>query len=134
MDKRSYTPELRLFFRLGVIFALSAVALGAFGAHALNERLLSRNTVDVWETAVDYQMWHALALILFSWIDQNDHIKPWTCYAFTAGILLFSGSLYWLALGGPRWLGPVTPLGGLALMIGWLIALLIYSRPNKSKN
>ncbi|MEM1222342.1 MAG: DUF423 domain-containing protein [Verrucomicrobiota bacterium] len=119
------------------MFALSAVALGAFGAHALKEKLLLRDTVQVWKTAVDYQMWHALALLLFSWIgqsdDQND-VKPWACYAFAVGILLFSGSLYWLALGGPQWLGPVTPVGGLTLMVGWVLTFINYPKPNKSKN
>ena len=112
-------------FRLsGTLLALSAVLLGAFGAHALKDILQERGSSATWETAVRYQMWHALALILISLLNQKPHIRPITGYCLIAGTLLFSGSLYGLALGGPIWLGPITPLGGLCLIIGWgLLAL-----------
>ena len=110
---------------LGSILALSAVLFGAFGAHALRETLSANDSIQTWETAVRYQMWHALALILLSMISLRHPMPKMTGPCFVVGILLFSGSLYGLALDGPKWLGPVTPLGGLCLMIGWW--LLIYS-------
>jgi uncharacterized membrane protein YgdD (TMEM256/DUF423 family) len=116
------THQYRL---LGSILALSAVLFGAFGAHALRETLSAYDSIQTWETAVRYQMWHALALILLSMIRLAQPIPKMTGPCFAVGSLLFSGSLYGLALDGPKWLGPVTPLGGLCLMIGWL--LLAYS-------
>ena len=116
------THQYRL---LGSILALSAVLFGAFGAHALRETLSAHDSIQTWETAVRYQMWHALALILLSINSLNHSIPRMTGPCFVVGSLLFSGSLYGLALDGPKWLGPVTPLGGLCLMIGW--SLLVYS-------
>ena len=110
---------------LGSILAFSAVLFGAFGAHALKETLSAHNSIQTWETAVRYQMWHALALILLSMNSLKYPIPKMTGPCFVVGTLLFSGSLYGLALDGPKWLGPVTPLGGLCLMIGWF--LLAYS-------
>jgi len=106
------------------IAGASAVGLGAFGAHALKARLLESNTLTVWETAVQYHLLHAVALLSIAlWV----RVAPAygasvavTGWLFVAGIVLFSGSLYGLALGGPRWLGPVTPLGGLVFIVGWL--------------
>ena len=110
---------------LGSMLALSAVLFGAFGAHALREILSAQNSIQTWETAVRYQMWHALALILLSMIPEPQSMPKMAGPYFMIGSLLFSGSLYGLALDGPNWLGPLTPLGGLCLMIGWL--LLAYS-------
>lgn len=110
---------------LGSILAFCAVLFGAFGAHALKETLSAHDSIQTWETAVRYQMWHALALILLSVIRLKHPIPKMTGPCFVVGTLLFSGSLYGLALDGPKWLGPVTPLGGLCLMIGWW--LLVYS-------
>lgn len=107
----------------GATFALIGVALGAFGAHALKDSLQALDTANVWETAVDYQIWHALALIAIAAYRPHNRTHLYAAGCFCVGICLFSGSLYWLALDGPRWLGPVTPLGGLMLMLGW--ALLI---------
>jgi uncharacterized membrane protein YgdD (TMEM256/DUF423 family) len=115
----------QLYRLLGSILAFSAVLLGAFGAHALKETLSAYDSVQTWETAVRYQMWHAIALILLSMISLTQPTPKMIGPCFTIGTLLFSGSLYGLALDGPKWLGPITPLGGLALMIGWL--LLAYS-------
>ena len=116
------THQYRL---LGSKLALSAVLFGAFGAHALRETLSAHDSIQTWETAVRYQMWHALALILLSMIRLAQPIPKMTGPCFAVGSLLFSGSLYGLALDGPKWLGPVTPLGGLCLMMGWM--LLAYS-------
>lgn len=104
---------------IGSIFALTAVALGAFGAHALKEILVEQGTLQTWKTAVDYQMWHALGLIALAVPLKLGHASPFTRNCFCLGILLFSGSLYALSLGAPNWLGPVTPIGGLCFMAGW---------------
>lgn len=106
------------------LFGATGVAAGAFGAHALRPFLLARGTLDAWETAVHYQLLHAVALLaLAGWLRGAGGMVArravWAVRSWTAGILAFSGSLYGLAAGGPHWLGPVTPLGGLALIGGW---------------
>ena len=110
----------RIFFLFGCIFALLAVAAGAFGAHALRDRL-TPDLLAAFETGARYQMYHALALLAASgasarWPSRHVAVAGWL---FAAGILIFSGSLYVLALTGERWLGAVTPLGGLCLLAGW---------------
>ena len=115
---------------LGSILALCAVLFGAFGAHALKETLSAHDSIQTWETAVRYQMWHALALILLSMIPAPQTMSKMVGPSFLLGSLLFSGSLYGLALDGPKWLGPITPLGGLCLMNGWLL-LVCSSYKNK---
>jgi len=115
----------RLFFALGSASALVAVATGAFGAHGLRARL-SPDLLAVFETAARYQMYHALALLAVGWAVTR-WPGPWPVRAgwlFVVGTLLFSGSLYALALSGMRWLGAVTPLGGLAFLAGWTCLLL----------
>lgn len=111
---------------VGCTAAFIAIALGAFGAHALKDTLTEAGTLDVWQTAVDYHMWHALALVLCAVISKPGRLMPLAVILFAAGILLFSGSLYWLALDGPSWLGPITPLGGLSLMLGWIFLGLVF--------
>ena len=118
-------PITHKYRLLGSMLAFSAVLFGAFGAHALKETLSAHGSIQTWETAVRYQMWHALALIMLSMIPGPQSIPNMAGPCFLVGSLLFSGSLYGLALDGPKWLGPITPLGGLCLMIGWL--LLVYS-------
>ena len=118
-------PITHKYRLLGSILAFSAVLFGSFGAHALKETLSAYDSVQTWETAVRYQMWHALALILLSMISLTQPIPKMTGPCFAIGTLLFSGSLYGLALDGSKWLGPITPLGGISLMIGWF--LLAYS-------
>jgi uncharacterized membrane protein YgdD (TMEM256/DUF423 family) len=100
------------------LLGAAGVALGAFGAHGLRARLEPR-ALEIWETAVRYQLVHAVALLALalSPLAESARAAGWL---FVAGIALFSGSLYGLALGGPRLLGPITPLGGLALIAGWL--------------
>ena len=105
----------------------SGVALGAFGAHLLRASLDAAGTREVWETAVRYQLLHAVALLGFAgWARSADRppgrSAAWTVRLWVAGTVLFSGSLYGLAMGGPRWLGPLTPLGGLSLIAGWVMA------------
>ena len=97
----------------------SAVILGAFGAHALRGVLDERGT-ELWHTAVNYHVWHALALCLALFVLDAPQRRR-TVFAFAIGIVLFSGSLYALALGAPRWFGAITPLGGVAFIAGWLL-------------
>ncbi|MFC5740742.1 DUF423 domain-containing protein [Dyella tabacisoli] len=96
----------------------SAVILGAFGAHALRDVLDTRGS-ELWHTAVQYHFWHALALVL-AVLAPRAVSRRWAIAAFAIGIVLFSGSLYALALGAPRWCGAITPLGGVAFMVGWI--------------
>jgi len=110
----------QLFSVLGAGFAFLAVAGGAFGAHSL-KAILTPDMLTVFETGVRHQMYHALALLAVGWAahqypQASFHIAGWL---FVAGILLFSGSLYVLALSGVRWLGAITPLGGVLFLAGW---------------
>lgn len=105
---------------IAAVFGFLAVALGAFGAHALKP-YLDDYAKGIWQTAVFYHFIHALALLTVGIFAK---VKPelkanFICFSFTAGILLFSGSLYLLALTDLKWLGMVTPLGGLAFLTGW---------------
>jgi uncharacterized membrane protein YgdD (TMEM256/DUF423 family) len=112
------------------ILGLTGVALGAMGAHALKGPLTERGMTQAWETASRYQLFHAVALLgVAAWLrasplGASTRWLNWASSAWCVGTLLFSGSLYWLALGGPRWLGPITPLGGVALMLGWLMVVI----------
>lgn len=112
----------RVFLVLGALSAGVAVALGAFGAHTLRGRL-APEMLDVFETGVRYQMYHALALLAVAWATTRWPLAGVAAagWLFTAGTLLFSGSLYVLALTGVRWLGAVTPLGGVAFILGWIV-------------
>ena len=112
----------RIFFGLGSILAGIAVGLGAFGAHGLRG-ILSPEDLVTFETGVRYQMYHALALLGVAWaVTQWETVLlEWSGWLFVLGILVFSGSLYILVLTGQRWLGAVTPLGGLALILGWVL-------------
>jgi uncharacterized membrane protein YgdD (TMEM256/DUF423 family) len=102
-----------------------AVALGAFGAHGLQARLAGAadgaKRLGWWETAAHYHLLHALALGLVAFVVARVPAARFAGMAFVLGTLLFAGSLYTMALGGPRWLGAVTPLGGLSLLAGWAI-------------
>ena len=110
----------RLFFVLGALSALVAVAAGAFGAHALRNRLVP-DMQGVYEIGARYHMYHALALLAAAWAVGRWPGGPAVAagWLFVAGTLIFSGSLYLLALTGQRWLGAITPLGGLAFILGW---------------
>ena len=114
----------RLFTALGGLFGATAVVAGAFGAHALRARLDPR-LLEAFQTAARYQMYHALALFAVAWAI-GCHRKWGTAAGslLAGGTVLFSGSLYALALTGHRWLGAVTPFGGLALILGWLCLTL----------
>ena len=111
----------RLFFGLGALSAILGVGAGAFGAHALRARLMAEH-LAVFETAARYQMYHALGLLAVAWAATRwpGALPVWAGWLFVAGTVLFSGSLYILALTGIRWCGAVTPLGGLAFLVGWV--------------
>lgn len=111
---------MKLFAILGALFGGLSVAAGAFGAHALRAQLDAR-MLEVFETGARYQMYHALALLAVAWLGTQVqttavHVAGW---AFIAGILLFSGSLYAMAFSGVRALGAITPIGGVAFIVGW---------------
>ena len=110
----------RTFALIGSLLAMVAVVFGAFGAHALRGRLSPEDLVT-FETGVRYQMYHALALLAVAWAASRWPSGATTAagWLFVLGIVVFSGSLYLLVLTGQRWLGAVTPLGGLAMIGGW---------------
>jgi uncharacterized membrane protein YgdD (TMEM256/DUF423 family) len=115
-----------LFFRIAAALCFLAVALGAFGAHALRPTLESHGLLDVWNKAVFYHFVHALALFVLALLAT---VHRGAGFLFLAGIILFSGSLYLMALTNVRWLGAITPLGGLCFLAGW--AWLIIAPPNR---
>lgn len=110
---------------MGAVGGLLAVMAGAFGAHGLRHVVTERG-LEVFQTAVSYQMYHALILVAASMMPAlglSRRLLGIACGFWLAGIVLFSGSLYLLVLSGHHWLGPVTPIGGVCFMIGW--ALLV---------
>ncbi|MDE2824771.1 MAG: DUF423 domain-containing protein [Gemmatimonadota bacterium] len=115
----------KLFAITGGISALLGVVAGAFGGHGLKDRI-SPEMLEIFETAVRYQMYHAFGLFFVAWAVSRwpDAVPSAAGWSFIAGTVLFSGSLYVLSLAGIRWLGAVTPLGGVAFIVGWI--LLVY--------
>ncbi len=113
-------PTERVFAVAGSVSALVAVAAGAFGAHALRTRL-TPDMLAIFETGARYQMYHALALFGVAWAVSRGagNAAAWSGWLFVAGTVIFSGSLYALAFSGVRMLGAVTPLGGVAFLLGW---------------
>jgi uncharacterized membrane protein YgdD (TMEM256/DUF423 family) len=116
----------RYFFLLGALLSGLSVALGAFGAHALRERL-DAGMLASFETGARYQMYHGLALLAVAWAVSrfpNSQLPQLAGWLFIAGSVLFSGSLYLMAFTGQRWLGAVTPFGGVAFIAGWVCLLI----------
>ena len=113
---------MKLFFALGALFGGLAVVFGAFGAHALQNRL-SPDDLATFEIGVRYQLAHALALFVVAWAMTmwDAATVPAAGWAFTIGITIFSGSLYLLVLTDTRWLGAITPIGGVAFLVGWAL-------------
>ncbi len=109
----------KTFFVIGAFLGGLAVALGAFGSHGLKKRL-TPESIATFEIGVRYQMYHALAMMLVAFVP-NASASGWL---FLVGVILFSGSLYALVFMGKRWLGAITPLGGLAFIAGWLFVIL----------
>lgn len=113
-----------IWISIGCLSAFLAVAMGAFGAHGLRSKV-SAEMLSVWGTAAQYQMYHALGLIAFGLfvstrVTTSAPMCCLTAWAFSIGTVLFSGSLYALVLTDIKWLGAITPLGGLSFMIGWI--------------
>jgi len=115
------TTSARLFLAAGGLAALAVVALGAFGAHALKTRL-STEMLALWHTGVEYHAYHSLGLLAVGLVAAQlpeSMLLKWSGWLMLAGIVLFSGSLYALALSGERWLGAITPIGGTAFLAAW---------------
>jgi uncharacterized membrane protein YgdD (TMEM256/DUF423 family) len=110
------------FVTLGAINALISVAAGAFGAHGLRNRMAPL-LLEIFETAARYQMYHALGLIAVGWVvsQRPSMVANAAGWCLLVGIILFCGSLYIMALTGLRWLGAITPLGGVAFLAGWAL-------------
>lgn len=129
--------ERPLIVLAGVLGAL-AVGLGAFGAHGLEGVLEgapeAAKRLGWWQTAVQYHLAHALAVGFAAWLASREEGRAPAVagLAFVAGVTMFSGTLYAMALGGPRWLGAITPIGGLALIVGW-IGVALAARRGKTK-
>jgi len=124
------TSAAKIFLTAGGLAALVAVALGAFGAHALKGRL-SPELLTVWHTAVEYHLFHALGLLAIGLVAAQlaeSTLLKWSGWLMLAGIVLFSGSLYALALTGVRWLGAVTPAGGTAFLAAWALFVIAILR------
>jgi len=120
----------KILLILGAVNAFLAVGLGAFGAHGLKGRL-SADMMTVYQTAVQYHFYHALGLLLIGvmitlW--PGTGLLKVAGWVMLAGIILFSGSLYFLSTSGIRWLGAVTPFGGLAFLIAWVMLVIVFLR------
>jgi uncharacterized membrane protein YgdD (TMEM256/DUF423 family) len=127
---------LTTFVRLGAINAFLAVALGAFGAHGLKSRLTA-DLLAIWKTGTDYHLAHALALLFVALLADrlpNPRLVRLSGTLFAVGILIFSGSLYALALSGVRVLGAITPLGGVCFLTGWALLVVAVSRKEREPN
>lgn len=131
------TAIARRFLILGTVMAFVSVALGAFGAHAVRDRI-SPAMLDVYKTGVQYHQIHALALVLVGLVARGQsspsrllNVAGWL---FVTGILIFGGTLYTLALTGARWLGAVTPLGGLCFLCGWVCLAVAVWRLSPREN
>ncbi len=120
--------QARWVIQMGSVLGFLGVGIGAFGAHSLRARLETAGRMDTFETAVKYQFYHAVALVLVGIVMQLLATNPaalktlnWSAWAFLIGAVVFSGSLYVLCLTGVTWLGAITPLGGLFFLAGWAL-------------
>lgn len=115
------------FLFLAAVSGFIGVAMGAFGAHALRD-VLSEHLLEVYKTAVSYQMWHTATLGLVAVLPAQPKLR-WVGWLLVAGIVFFSGSLYLLAIFNLRWLGMITPIGGLCFLLAWgLLAFIAYPK------
>lgn len=114
--------DMRIFFIIGVIYGFLAVALGAFGAHGL-EGKISEKALTNWEKAVQYQMFHTIVLLFIGLLFTKMESSSLTLagWFFSLGVILFSGSLYFYATTGQKFLAMITPFGGLSFLIGWVM-------------
>ncbi|WP_341302752.1 DUF423 domain-containing protein [Lysinibacillus sp. FSL H8-0500] len=120
---------MEIFLALGAILACLGVVLGAFGAHALKDKFASPRYVAIWETAVQYQMYHALGIIALGILSNealvgSSSLLSWAGYLMLTGIVFFSGSLYVLAVTGVKKLGAITPIGGMLFIVAWVLVII----------
>lgn len=115
----------RTFFILGSVFGMTAILAGTFGAHGL-EQTVTPALLETFDTGVRYHMYHALALIGVAWACEHfgGKLPVAAGWLFVIGIIVFAGSLYLLAITGARWLGMITPIGGVAFVMGWLLLIV----------
>jgi uncharacterized membrane protein YgdD (TMEM256/DUF423 family) len=116
----------RTFFIIASLFGALSVAFGAFGAHALRGRI-EESLLANYQTGVSYMFYHALALLAVAWALSRwpaSSLSVWAGWLFVVGIVIFSGSLFVMAFTGLRWLGAITPIGGVAFIAGWLLLAL----------
>jgi uncharacterized membrane protein YgdD (TMEM256/DUF423 family) len=116
----------KLFLIIGSIAMAFAVGLGAFGAHGLKE-ILTDEMLDIFETGVKYHFYHAIGLLVIALVAQlipNSSLLQWSGWLMLAGIIIFSGSLYVLSISGIRWMGAITPIGGLCFILAWILLAL----------
>lgn len=118
-----------LLLAIGAIMACLGVVLGAFGAHALKDKFASPHYASIWETAVQYHMYHALGLLGLGILSSEallgaSSMLSWAGYFMLAGIVFFSGSLYVLAVTGVKKLGAITPIGGLLFIVAWVLVAI----------
>lgn len=109
---------MKIAIQVAAALGFVGVALGAFGAHGLKNLLTANNTIAIWQTAVLYQLIHAVAAL---WAAGRNPLVVWL---WAAGVVIFSGSLYLLAVTNLKWLGAITPLGGLLFLAGWVLIIL----------
>ncbi|GAA4441617.1 DUF423 domain-containing protein [Ravibacter arvi] len=123
---------MKFFLQAGALFGALAVVLGAFGAHALKASLSAANRLETFETAVRYQFYHALALvlvgILMKFVGGDTKLLTWSGYSFIGGILIFSGSLYAICFTGITKFGATAPIGGLLMILGWVLIFVAAGR------
>ena len=126
---------MRLILAAAGIFGLTAIAAGAFGAHALADKLDAK-AMGWFDTAAQYQMFHALALLALVPLRERlpGRLLSVAAGCFVVGVLVFSGTLYAMAFGAPRWFGAITPLGGLLLMAGWACLFALAFKSTKDAN
>lgn len=116
----------KLFLMIGSIAMALAVGLGAFGAHGLKE-MLTDEMLEIFETGVKYHFYHAIGLLIVGLVAQlipDSSLLQWSGWLMLAGIIIFSGSLYILSVSGIRWMGAITPIGGLCFILGWILLAL----------
>ena len=123
---------MKFFLIAGAVNAMLSVAFGAFGAHLLEGRVADKY-LDTWQTAVQYQMFHSIGLIAIAILMSSSLIGSlgslnWAGYLMLAGIIIFSGSLYVLSLTGISILGAITPIGGVAFIVGWIMLIVAASK------
>ena len=122
------------FLFIAAISGFTGVAMGAFGAHGL-KAVLTPEMLAVYKTGVDYQMWHALGLALIAIISQQAPESPvlkWAGWLMMGGIILFSGSLYFLAIFNIKWLGMITPFGGVCFLLAWALLAFFAYKPKET--